>query len=265
MGDLKMRNWQRLTRLLLGFVSISGMTASALAQDGALPPDAVRIWQHHNNIGWRQLEQGNYVKAAERFDLAIKEIRPYEKIGRRLLARSYCDLARALYHQERYAEAEPLAKWALTVREEDTKAKPDSVFQCLYVLAMIHKAQKHYSDAEPLLKRAIAIQEENVGLGHLGTATTLDQLALVYCEQGKNGEAALVYRRILTIYEKTNPDENLELADTAERFSALMAKMHRPVEAERWKTRASTIRDNVATKAAKARADASAKKFKTFK
>jgi len=260
-----MRNRQRLTRLLLGFVAISWMTAPAPAQENSIPPDVVRIWQHHNNNGWRQLDQGNYAKAAERFDLAIKEIRPYASIDRRLLARSYCDLARALYHQGRYAEAEPLAKWALTVREQDKKAKPDSVFQCLHVLAMIHKAQKHYADAEPLLKRAIALQEENVGSGHVASAVTLDQLAVVYSEQGKNEEAVLLYRRVLAIYEKINPDQNLDLADTAERFSALMEKMHRPVEAERWKSRALTIRDNVATKADKAKADANAKKFKAFK
>ena len=260
-----MRNWRRLTQLLLSFVLISGMTAPALAQEGTIPIEVLRFWQHHNDNGWRQFDKGNYVKAAERFELAIKEIRPYEKVGRRLLARSYCDLARALYHQERYAEAEPLAKWALIVREEDKKAKPESVFQSVYVLALIHKAEKHYADAEPLLKRAIAIQEENVGSGHPGTATTLDQLAVVYSEQGKNEEASLIYRRVLAIHEKTNPDENLDLADVAERFSALMEKMHRPVEAERWKSRALEIRDNVATKAAKARADANARKFKTFK
>jgi tetratricopeptide (TPR) repeat protein len=225
----------------------------------------LRYWQHHNNNGWTQFDRGNYDKAVERFTLAIKEIRPYEKNARRLLARSYCDLARALYHQKRYAEAEPLAKWALSVRDEDKKAKPDSVFQCLYVLAMIHKAQKHYADAEPLLERAIALQEENVGSGHCGTALTFDQLAMVYSEQGKNHEAVLVYRRVLAIYEKMNPDENLDLADVAERFSALLEKMHRPVEANRWKARALEIRDNLATKAEKAKADAIAKKFKTFK
>jgi tetratricopeptide (TPR) repeat protein len=262
-----MRISQRLTRLLLCFVSISWMTAPAPApaQEKSIPPDVLRIWQHHNNNGWRQLDQGNYDKAAERFDLAIKEIRPYEKVDRRLLARSYCDLARALYHQERYAEAEPLARWALTVRDEDKKAKPDSVFQSVYVLGMIHKAEKHYADAEPLLKRAIAIQEEHVGSGHAANALLLDQLAVVYSEQGKNEEAVLVYRRVLAIYGKMNPDENLDLADAAERFSALMEKMHRPVEAERWKTRALTIRDNVATKAAKAKADATARKFEAFK
>jgi tetratricopeptide (TPR) repeat protein len=260
-----MRNWQRLTRLLLDFVVISWMTTSALAQGNSVPPDVVRIWQHHNNNGWRQLDRGNYVQAAERFDLAIKEVRPYANTDRRLLARSYCDLARALYHQGRYTDAEPLAKWALAVREQDKTAKPDAVFQCLYVLAMIHKAQKHYSDAEPVLKRAVALQEENVGPSHPGIAATLDQLAFVYTEQGKNGEATLAYRRILAIYEQINPDQNLDLADAAERFSALMEKMHRPVEAERWKERALTIRDNVSTQAARARINASSKQFKTFK
>ncbi len=115
------------------------------------------------------------------------------------------------------------------------------------------------------MKRALAIQEEHTGSGHIGTATTLDQLAIVYSEQGKYGEASLLYRRVLAIYEKMNPDENLDLADAAERFSALLEKMHRPVEAERWKERALKIRDTVATKNAKARADAIAKKFKPFK
>jgi tetratricopeptide (TPR) repeat protein len=261
-----MKNRQRLTRLLLGFALISGMMAPALAQEKetAVPPDVVRIWQHHNNDGWRQLDRGNYAKAAERFVLAIKEVLPYADVDRRLLARSYCDLARALYHQKRYAEAEPLAKWALAVREQDKKAKPDSVFQCLYVLAMIHKAQKHYADAELLLNRAIAFQEEHVGPSHPGTAATLDQLAVVYAEQGKNGEAALIYRRMVGIYEDINPDQNLDLADAAEHLSALMEKMHRPVEAERWKERASTIRENVTTRDASARASENARKFKTF-
>jgi tetratricopeptide (TPR) repeat protein len=252
-------------QLFLGFVSIGWMAVQASAQEDTVPIIALRFWQHHNNEGWRQFDRGDYVKAAERFDLAIKEIMPFEKAGRRLLARSYCDLARALYHQKRYAEAEPLAKWALTVRDEDKKAKPDSVFQCLYVLALIHKAQKHYAEAEPLLKRAIAIQEEHTGSGHPGTALTLDQLAGVYAEQGKYGEATILYRRVLAIYEKINPDENLDLADAADRFAALMEKMNRPVEAERWRSRAMTIRDNVATKTAKARADASAKQFKPFR
>ncbi len=145
-----MRNRQRLCRLLLGFVSISWMAVQTSAQENAIPLEALRIWQHHNNNGWTQFDRGDYVKAAERFDLAIKEIRPYEKVR---AAAAGTQLLRpgpgASIIRDATAEAEPLAKWALTVRDEDKKAKPESVFQCVYVLAMVHKAQKHYADAEP--------------------------------------------------------------------------------------------------------------------
>jgi hypothetical protein len=53
-----MRRWQWWTQLLLGFVSISAVTAPALAQEDAIPLDVLRIWQHHNNNGWWQLERG---------------------------------------------------------------------------------------------------------------------------------------------------------------------------------------------------------------
>jgi tetratricopeptide (TPR) repeat protein len=260
-----MRNRRALCPLFCYFVSLFWLTAHAVAQENSSPPDVVRIWQHHNNNGWRHFDKGEFVKAAERFDLAIKEVRPFANIDRRLLSRSYCDLARALYQQGRYAEAEPLAVWALSERAADKRTKPDSMFQCVYVLAIIHKAEKHYTDAEQLLKRAIALQEKNVGPNHPGTAATLEQLAVVYTEQDKNGEAALLYRRLLSIYEQFNPDQNLDLADTAERYSAVMEKMHRPVEAERWKERAQTIRDNVGAAVAKARVNATTKDFRTAK
>ena len=89
-----MRNWRCL--LPTAHLSrIAVMVDRALAQEKSIPPDVVRLWQHHNNNGWRQFDRGNYDKAAERFDLAIKEVLPFASVDRRLLARSYCDLARA--------------------------------------------------------------------------------------------------------------------------------------------------------------------------
>ena len=49
---------------------------------------------------------------------------------------------RALYQQARYAEAEPLAKWALSVRVADRYARPEAVFQCLFTLGAIDSAQQ---------------------------------------------------------------------------------------------------------------------------
>ena len=211
------------------------------------------MWQHHNNNGWTQFDRGDYVKAAERFDLAIKEIRPYEKVDRRLLARSYCDFARALIIRDALPKPSHSQNGRSPVRDEDKKAKPESVFQCVYVLAMVHKVQKHYADAETLLKRALAASGGAHGLRphryRDDTRSTGDSLQRA--RQVRRGVAPLPARS--AIYEKMNPDENLDLADAAERFSALLEKMHRPVEAERWKERALKIRDTVATKTAKAR------------
>ena len=80
------RRQTRWMRLFFGFVSIGWMAVQASAQEDTVPIIALRFWQHHNNEGWRQFDRGDYVKAAERFDLAIKEILPFEKAGRRLLA-----------------------------------------------------------------------------------------------------------------------------------------------------------------------------------
>ena len=144
------------------------------------------------------------------------------------MARSYCELARVLYHQKRYADAEPLARWALSVRDSDKKARPDAVFQCVYTLALIQSAQKHYGEAERLFKRALALQEKNLGRDHINSNLILDQLATVYVEQAKYAEAEPLYLRSIAIDERKTPDENLELAETAEKYAASLRLMKRP-------------------------------------
>lgn len=215
--------------------------------------------------GWADLDKGYYGRAEEKFHMAIKEIKPYAPANRRLMARTYCDLARVLYYEERYAEAEPLARWALSVREADKKASDDAVFQCLFTLALIHVGQKHYSDAEPLLVRALSLQEKDLVPGHVNTLFTLDRLALVYREQGKFTLADPLYQRAIAILERNHPDENLDLADMVEQYAILLTKMKRVDEAQKCQARALTIRDTVATKEARARADRAENKLRGFK
>ncbi len=75
------------------------------------PVGVVGHWQFYNNSGWSAFRQGDYVKAAQKFDAAIQVLRPYQKIDQRLLARSYADLAVVMFTQKRYSDAEPLARW----------------------------------------------------------------------------------------------------------------------------------------------------------
>ena len=155
------------------------------------------------------------------------------------MARTYCDLALALYQQARYAEAEPLAKWALSVRVADRYARPEALFQCLFTLGSIDSAQKHYADAEPLFQSALTLQELVLPEGDVRTLTTLDALATVFREQGKYREAESLYRRELAILERITPEENLDLAYTAEQYAIDLRRMNRADEAQPWEGRRS--------------------------
>ena len=258
-----MGDFRASLRVLWAIVLLAPLPAIAQTKE-TIPFDVISYWKFHNDDGWRQLEKGKLKRAEERFVLAIDLLRPYESIDRRLMARSYCDLARVLYHQGRYAEAEPLAKWALSVREADKTSKPDSVFQCLYVLGMIHKSEKHLVEAGTYLKRALEMQETNLEPGHPGTVVTLDQLASVYTDQARYVDAASIFRRILAIQEQDRPDTNLDLAATAEKYADVLNKLGR-ADADKWNARARTIRETVSTTNTKAKLDANAKLFKSFK
>jgi tetratricopeptide (TPR) repeat protein len=255
-GDA-MQESRKISGLLATLFIMSVHCAPAYAQQN-IPINALRNWMWDIDHGLADLENGASVRAASRFIDAIHEIEPYRWANRRLMARTYCDLARALYQQARYAEAEPLAKWALSVRAADRYARPEAVFQCLFTLGAIDSAQKHYADAEPLFQRALALQELVLPEGDVNTLTTLDALATVLREQGKYSEAERLYLRALAILERIMPDENLDLAYTAEQYAINLRRMNRADEAQSWEARALKIREAVAAEQVRERARADA-------
>jgi tetratricopeptide (TPR) repeat protein len=219
------------------------------ARASEIPLQALQNWNIYNRDGWIYLNQRQYDRAEKRFRMAIEEIRPYVKSDYRLLARSYADLARVLYHQGRYVDAEPLAKWALVARESRPNPDPNAIFQSLYTLALIHAAQDQFDKAEPLLKRALDLQEKEIGPTHVQTAATLDELAGVCAEQRKFREAENDYKRAIGIYLRFNPNENLDLAGCSERYAGMLERLDRPVEAAKLRERAKEIRETVESRA----------------
>jgi tetratricopeptide (TPR) repeat protein len=257
-----MSHRSRLNQLCTVFLSLA-LAPAVVAQPNHLP--ALRDWQDHQEQAAQYLRNGDYAKAEERLNLAIRDIRPYLPGTRRIMAKSYCNLARVFYHQKRYAEAEPLARWALSVRESDKQSNPDAVFQCVYVLGLIQSARKLHVEAEQLLRRSLALQEQSLGRDHINSVILRDQLAGVYIEQGKYADAEPLYLRSIAIHERKTPEENLDLADTALKYAELLRQMKRNADADQWSARARTIRDTAQTKAAKAKADQVAQQFKGFK
>jgi hypothetical protein len=247
----------------LHLVVLLVIACPALGQN--VPLKALDNWMWHDEQGWKDLERRWYDRAEQHFRLAVREIEAYSPGNRNLMAKTYNGLARALYYQQRFADAEPLAKWALSVRDANKKSSPDLVFQSLFTLASIQSAQEHYADAEPVFKRALALQEKELSPSHVNTLLTLERLALVLRSEGKYHEADPLYRRAIAIHERKTPDENLELAGLIDQYVILLRKMNRKDEAEQWENRSLRIKDTAATNAARAKNDQLSKRLQGFK
>jgi CHAT domain-containing protein len=98
-------------------------------------------------------------------------------------------LARVYGHLGRYAEAEPLLKRALAIREKSLAATDPQVATALSNLAELYRAQGRYAEAEPLWERALHIDEKALAPDDRHIATDLNNLALLYYVQGRYAEA----------------------------------------------------------------------------
>src|SRR5262245_11125831 len=76
----------------------------------------------------------------------------------------------------KYAEAEPLLRRALELREEALGAKHLDVAAALNSLANVYADQRLTAKAEPLHERALAIREEALGKQHPQVASSLNNL-----------------------------------------------------------------------------------------
>jgi tetratricopeptide (TPR) repeat protein len=87
------------------------------------------------------------------------------------------NLAALYQRQERYADAEPLFKRALAIREKSLPRDHPDLGQSLNNLATLYEKQDRHADSEPLFERALAIYEKAAGPEHPAVATLLNNLA----------------------------------------------------------------------------------------
>ena len=107
---------------------------------------------------------------------------------------------RELYRpQGRYAEAEPLYKRSLAIREKALGPDHPDVGTALNNLALLHHTQGRYAEAEPLYKRSLAIREKALGPDHPYVAQSLNNLGELYRPQGRYAQAEPLFKRSLSI------------------------------------------------------------------
>ena len=113
-----------------------------------------------------------------------------------------------LYERARYAQAEPLYKRSLAIREKALGPEHPYVASSLNNLAALYYAQGLYAQAEPLLKRSLAIAEKALGPEHPDVATVLKNYTELLRKTGREADAGLNLRAalkkfVISIFRKT--------------------------------------------------------------
>jgi len=103
-------------------------------------------------------------------------------LSRRLLAVSLGNLGK-------YADAEPLCRRALIIRESALGSEHPETANSLYNLAGILNHQRKHAEAEPLYRRARAVYEKALGPDHPNTVRVRNNVIQFYRKQGRNAEA----------------------------------------------------------------------------
>jgi tetratricopeptide (TPR) repeat protein len=153
--------------------------------------------------------------------------------------------AKYLQTLARYAEAEPLYRRALAIRQRSLGPDDPETAGILNSLAVLYASQEKYKEAEPLLQRALAIYEKVLGPDHPHTATSLNSLAELYTGMGRRGEAEALNHRALAIIERVLGPDQPEAAASLNNLAVLYRIMGRYPEAEDLNRRALAIRERV--------------------
>ena len=152
-------------------------------------------------------------------------------------------LGSALEWAGQYAEAEPLFKRALVIREKALGPEHPDIAMSLNKLASVYQDQGKYVEAELFFKRALAIREKVLGPERPDTAMSLNGLAAVYYDQGKYVEAEPLFERALAICEKALGPEHPETAANLNGLAVVYRDQGKYVEAEPLFKRALAIRE----------------------
>lgn len=145
------------------------------------------------------LDARNPVDAEKRARAALEAAPAAESADGANLLRLLGD---ALYDQKKYADAEPVYRHALALREKTLGVDHADTAVSVTDLALTLKELKRYDDAEPLYRRAIAMREKVFGAEHWDVARSWFRLARMVDAKGDFAAAAKAMENAIRIGEK---------------------------------------------------------------
>jgi tetratricopeptide (TPR) repeat protein len=158
-------------------------------------------------------------------------------------ARLFNEAGVYLRDRARYAEAEILLTYSLTIREQQLGIEHPFTAISLNSLANLYRRQGKIEKAEPFYKRALTIREKWLGMNHPDTARTLNNLGNLYRDTGRYEAAEPLYMRSLTINEQRLGSEHPDTAHTLNNLAFLYYLQGKYEEAEPLYKRALAIRE----------------------
>src|SRR5262249_12667486 len=111
------------------------------------------------------------------------------------------NLALLYRRQGRHAEAEPLYRRSLALREKALGPDHPEVGTSLNNLASLYRSQGRYAEAEPLYRRSLALYEKALGPDHPGVGMSFSNLAWLALARNDLALAAEHWRRSSAILQ----------------------------------------------------------------
>jgi len=146
-----------------------------------------------------------------------------------------------LSQRARFAEAEPLYRKTVTIREQVYGPEHSEYAKGLNNLAQLLQDTNRLAEAEPLMRRALAIDEKANGLDHPTVAIRLNNLAALLLLTNRPAEGEPLMRRALEIDEKASGPDHPNVAIRLNNLAQLLKARNRLAEAEPLMQRALAI------------------------
>jgi tetratricopeptide (TPR) repeat protein len=164
------------------------------------PPDALhRVFEKlaHSYFG-----RGNYPQAQVIYERIL--VHRLNQLGPNdvALVMDLNNLGAVLVAQEKFNQAEPFMRRALTILEKAPGSQPVKIADALSLLATIYAKQDKLQECEPLLKRALELRRATLSTEHPDIAQTLSEYAKLLRKIGREAEAEEMYREALAILAK---------------------------------------------------------------
>jgi tetratricopeptide (TPR) repeat protein len=133
-------------------------------------------------------------------------------------------LGHALYHENKYAEAEPLLRKSLEGLRRVLGEGHYDTLDAMEELATLYRYRGKVAEAETLLIKTLDGRRRTLGWEHNVTLTAMNNLALVYMHQGKPAQAEPLLAKVLEVRRRVlrseHPDTSTTMSNLAMAYRA---------------------------------------------